>query len=239
MEQVYKDWQKSVIDNFYEKAKSKQISLPKDNRPLYACKDKITIVINFIENGTDNSTRVLNGDTTLPKKEQIKLYHIGEKKMNFTSNGVKDDEFIFPAIDTGGLTNYKQKMGKPNTFLPAKFVVNESTTQQTIDSIYKKWRKYSGKKRFYGNLKQEFTKAIRSIKQPAFIQFIVVPREYRVIVTQTDVYNKLNSYYLRNYAGPEYAKSAKPVKGAFCGIGEKNITPDINKNNILNEYKIC
>ena len=101
MEEVYKNWQKNVIDNFYINPTNQtsgvggQIFLPKDGKPLYACKDKVIVVINYIENGVDNSTRVLNKDHTLPSKDSVKLYHIGEKKMNYTVNGVKDNDFIF------------------------------------------------------------------------------------------------------------------------------------------------
>ena len=47
MEQIYKDWEKSIINSFYSNQKSKSIKLPKNNQPLYACKKKIMIVLNL------------------------------------------------------------------------------------------------------------------------------------------------------------------------------------------------
>jgi len=236
MEQIYKDWEKNVIKNFYTLKKSKKLSLPKHNKNLYAYKNKVTLVLNFINNGIPISN-IVEENGILPPKEYIQLYHIGEKKINKTSYGVKGNEFFYPAIDTGGLTNYKQKVGTKSAFLPKKYYLQPGSTID-VDNIYKTWKSYSKKTRFYGNLKKELTKALHSIQNECYIQFIKVPLEYRVTVTSQDIFNKLGIYYTRVYGSDTYAKETNPREGMYCGISEKYITPDINKNNILNEYKI-
>ena len=236
MEKIYKSWEKDVINNFYTKGKSNTLKLPEDNAPLYAYKNKVNICINFIENGVDNATRVENGDKDLYTKKYIKLYHIGEQKINKTSSGLQDNDFFYPAIDSGGLTNYKQQLGTKSQFLDEKFLLTKKVKASTIDAIYKTWKKYAGKTRFYGNLKNGLTKAINSIKSDCYIQFIKVPLEYRVVVTSNDVYKKVGKYYNRIYGSDKYAKEVKPNNKMYCGIATKYITPDINKNNVLNEY---
>ena len=68
-------------------------------------------MLNFVdEMGTSDSQKV-TARQELPEKDYIKLYHIGEKRINKTARGQKDGDFFHPAIDTGGLTNYKQKVG--------------------------------------------------------------------------------------------------------------------------------
>jgi len=241
MENIYKQWEKSVIEHFYNKSKSTSLKLPKDNSPLYAYKNKVILVLNFITNDAPISEKVEKGNKDLPKKEYINLYHIGEKKINKTSSGLKDNDFFYPAIDTGGLTNYKQQLGTKPKFLEKKFLIDNNVkkvSQKTINEIYKTWKLYSDKKRFYGNLKKELSKAIHSIDKDCFLQFVKLPLEYRVTATSKNVYNKTKHYYNRLYGNDNYAKEVKPRKGMYCGIGEKFITPDINKNNILNEYTI-
>jgi hypothetical protein len=236
MEKIYKEWEKKVIQNFYTVKKSSKLTLPKKNKELYAYKNKVTLVLNFINNGIPISTNV-EQNKNLPPKEYIQLYHIGEKQMNKTSYGVKENDFFYPAIDTGGLTNYKQKVGTKPAFLPKKYHIQPGSTIN-VNNIYKTWKSYSKKTRFYGNLKKELTKALHSIQNECYIQFVKVPLEYRVTVTSQDIFDKLGIYYTRVYGSDTYAKETKPKNGMYCGISEKYITPDINKNNIRNEYKI-
>ena len=241
MEQIYKQWEKNVINNFYNfdnvKKKSKVLSVPLNNKELYAYKNKVTLVLNFINDGIPIS-EVVENNGSLPPKKYIDLYHIGEKQINKTSYGLNNSEFFYPAIDAGGLTNYKQKVRTKPDFLAKRIHIQNQVTEKTIDNIYKTWKRYAGKTRFYGNLKKELSKAIHSIQNECFIQFVKVPLEYRVIVTSHDIFNKLGIYYTRVYGNPVYAKETKPREGMYCGIAEKYVTPDINKNNILNEYTV-
>jgi len=241
MENIYKSFQKEVISNFYKKSKSNKLILPKDNNPLFCFKDKVILVINYIINGNPISINVQNKlnlpNLDLPKKKYINLYHIGEKKNNNVAYGLLDDTFIYPGIDLGGLTNYKQKIGTIPSFLDKSFLINDKITKKTSNDIYKTWKLYSNKKKFYGNIKNELYKALNSIKNNCIIQFIKVPIEYRVIYTSKDIFNKIGHYYIRQY-NDSYAKEIKPNNKLYCAITENNCTPDINKNNILNEYKI-
>lgn len=239
MEKIYKEWEKNIIKNFYTKSTNAKLILPKNNEPLYAYKDKVTLVLNFIDSNGIPISKSVEDNKTVPAKEYITLYHIGEKQMNKTSYGFKDDDFFYPAIDTGGLTNYKQKLGTKPAFLPKKYhIIPSKLTIKEIDSIYKTWKQYANKTKFYGNLKKELHKALFSIKNECFLQFVKVPKEYRVTVTSHDIYNKLGIYYTRVYGSDIYAKETKPRNTMYCGISDKYVTPDINKNNILNEYTI-
>ena len=241
MENIYKDWEQNIIKTFYKKDKSKSIKLPINNYPLYAYKEKIMLVINFIDDdGIDILTKTRNNYDNIPERQHLELYHIGEKSLSSVSFGLKDNEVSFPGIDVGGLTTYRQNKGENiMPFQSIKYKLDEKVSSETINSIYKTWKKYAGKNRFYGNIKEELTKAIRSIKKKCFIQFYKVPKEFRVICTSFDIYNKTGNYYNRIFGSKDYAKITKPRKDLYCSITNKYITPNINKNNILNEYKIC
>jgi hypothetical protein len=248
MENVYKDWEKVVIDKFYKRSKSVTLILPKASAPLYACKNKVILVINFIENNIPYSTKVeqlnkSNSKALLPEKHYIDLYHIGEGKINKTSLGLETNTFFYPAIDVGGLTNYKHIINTKADFLEKKYLIDKTgatnaTSTTLVNKIYKTWKMYANKRRFYGNVKSGLRKVLDSIQNTCYIQFVKVPIEYRVIAAQHDVFNTTGIYYRRDYGGKNYAIEVKPTRNMYCAIGEKNITPDINKNNILNEYDL-
>jgi hypothetical protein len=237
-ESEYRDWEKSVVKHFFKAGTSNILQPPRDGSPLYATKNKVTVVLNFVdEMGTLDSQKV-SSSKELPEKEYINLYHIGEKRINKTARGQNDGDFFYPAIDTGGLTNYKQKIGTKPNFLKHKYFIDpKRVTQKTILDVYKTWKKYSNKARFYGNILYGFSKAIRSIKTRCFVQFVKVQPETRVIYTSRDVYDKMGKYYIRLYGNKTtYAKEVKPRSGMFCGVTGSYVTPDLNHKNILNEY---
>jgi hypothetical protein len=243
MEQTYKDWEKAVTNMFYKKSHTThmQLQLPKDGKPLYAYKDKVMLVVNFIcPDGIDMLSKTIHNHRDIPKNEHVMMYHIGNKNMEGVSSGLKGDEVSFPGIDVGGLTTYKQIVGTPALvgMKPKKIHIGSNINQKTIDAIYKTWKTYAGKERFYGNVKEGLMQAIRSINRDAYIQFYKVPREHRVIYTSMDVYNATGHYYNRLFGNPKYAQTVKPNKLQYCAITDAYITPNINRNNILNEYMV-
>ena len=84
-----------------------------------------------------------------------------------------------------------------------------------------------------------FQKLFVQSRTSVFVQFVKVQPETRVIYTSRDVYDKVGKYYVRLYGNKTtYAKEVKPGSGMFCGVTEHYVTPDLNHNNILNEYTV-
>ena len=73
-----------------------------------------------------------------------------------------------------------------------------------------------------------------------------MPKIRRIVYTSYDIYKMMGVYYLRVYGKGDsnYAKITKHSRNIFCSISKStwenktHITPNINRNNILNEYQI-
>jgi hypothetical protein len=245
MEQTYKDWEQAIIANFYKKPQSQHsVSKnlqPTDGRPVYAYKNKVMLVVNFIcPDGIDTLAKTVEKHPDLPERTHVTMYHLGNKSTEGVSSGLKGNEVSFPVIDVGGLTTYRHIVGTPSPVgMKSKRIrITSEVTQKTIDAIYQIWKKYAGKDRFYGNVKAGLALAIRSINMDAYIQFYKVPVEYRVICTSNDIFKHTGHYYNRLFGNPKYAKEVKPKEHQYCAITGSYITPNINRNNLLNEYSV-
>ena len=197
------------------------------------------LVVNFIcPDGIDTLTKTIHNHPDIPDRTHVTLYHIGNKNKEGVSSGLKGQEVSFPGIDVGGLTTYRHLVGAPsNPGMKHKRIrITPDVTQKTIDTIYQTWKNYAEKDRFYGDVKHGLSLAIRSINKDAYIQFYKVPSEFRVICTSNDIYKHTGHYYNRLFGNPKYAKEVKPSKDHYCAITDSYITPNINLNNIRNEY---
>ena len=245
--------------------------LPSDNNPIQLYKKKVIIAIDFISNDnielskliekgkiTNNKNTTTESTAILPEKHSIKLFHIGNNKNDDVSFGWKkldngDIEFLHPAFDIGGLTNYKQLENTKTAWLPKKLIVDRdlSRVQMTelLSNLHKQWLAYSNKKTFYKYSNAKIQKIIQSIinyldanqnYKYAKLCFIKLPTEYRVVTTSNDIFSETGNYYLRTYGKGDdhFAEQTKPNKKLYCGVTEKYITPNLNKGNILNEYSI-
>jgi hypothetical protein len=239
----YSSFEKNIIKDLFITNQKSEVRVPKNDKPVYAIKKKVIIVLDYYIQNQKISDLVLsnNNNLPLPKKEYIKLYHIGNKKYDNVSIGLSNSIFTFPAIDLGGLTNYKQSLGQKAEFIGKGLNITNSFSQKEMDSIYTLWKKYSGKKMFYGNVKKELKKVLSGVLSyypSVHISFVKVPEEYRVIYSSKYIQEKYLKYYLRLFNGTDYAKEVKGDNKLFCGITDKYITPNLNINNIRNEYSI-
>lgn len=72
-----------------------------------------------------------------------------------------------------------------------------------------------------------------------------MPKIRRIVYTSYDIYKLMGVYYFRVYGKGDsnYAKKTKHSKDIFCSISKSSyedkihITPNINRNNLLNEYQ--
>ena len=111
---TYSEWESKIIQHFYTDKKTKTDLIPTSNNPSVLKQSKVIVVIDY-----DNfSTKVsLKQYDKLPTKHKIMLFHIGKMKPDKVSFGYEDKLFSYPALDFGGLTNYKQTIGEKGTFI--------------------------------------------------------------------------------------------------------------------------
>ena len=237
-ETFYK-WQEEIINTYYTDKHIKTDLIPSDNKPSFLLQSKVIIVLDF-----DNLSKNVS-KTELPVKHKISLFHIGKMKDDLVSLGYENDTFSYPALDFGGLTNYKQKLGKRNDFLPTYFGLEKSTDiTKNLDKIYNSWKKYNKKDRLYGNMKVKMNKFLRSAVMfldssnytKMYVRFIKLPEAHRVLVSSSDIKNLTGNYYERLFKGDkEFAKTSSG-KDLYCAIQKEFINTNINKYNLLNEY---
>jgi len=235
-------WQEKIIDEYYTDKHLKTELLPKKNQKAVLKQSKVILVLDFNKLSTDVDKK---RKKELPKKHKISLFHIGKMKEDLVSLGYEDDTFSYPALDFGGLTNYKQKLGKRNDFLPTYFGLEKSTDiTKNLDKIYNSWKKYNKKDRLYGNMKVKMNKFLRSAVMfldssnytKMYVRFIKLPEAHRVLVSSSDIKNLTGNYYERLFKGDkEFAKTSSG-KDLYCAIQKEFINTNINKYNLLNEY---
>ena len=235
-------WQQKIIDEYYTDEHLKTELLPKKNKKAVLKQSKVILVLDFNKLSSDIDKKKKK---ELPKKHKIRLFHIGKMKDDLVSLGYEDDTFSYPALDFGGLINYKQKLDKRNDFLPTYFGLEKSTDiTKNLDKIYNTWKRYNKKDRLYGNMKVKMNKFLRSAilymhssnYTKMYVRFVKLPEKHRILVTSDDIKKFTGCYYERIFKGnKEFAKKSSG-KDLFCVVEKEFINPNINKYNLLNEY---
>ena len=149
-----------------------------------------------------------------------------------------------------------QKTGNANIFKDSIFELTPDTivSDDYIKSIYDTWLVHSNKKMFYGGeqIKKGLKKYIQSLIiflqetdlgiTSAHIRFHTLPPETLTIFTSADIQRQTGSYYKRNYTDKddEYGQKIKSKRTLFMTVTDKHghITPNINMQNLHNEYTL-
>ena len=236
---TYSEWESQIIQHFYTDKKTKTDLIPTPNNPSVLKQSKVIVVIDY-----DNfSTKVsLEQYDKLPTKHKIMLFHIGKMKPDKVSFGYEDKLFSYPALDFGGLTNYKQTIGEKGTFIGKTITIKKSTdiTNYT-NSIYNEWKRCSQTNKFYGGIKSKLTKFLRSVCNDEYkqfkVRFVKLPPRHRVVVSVDDIIQLTGVYYERTFDSDDKYAVQTSGKNVLCSVEKMFITPNINKTNLFNEYK--
>ena len=253
---IYDKWKYETIKFFFNKKKCKHKLVPYGNNINCLIKDKIIIVLDiFRKKNKKLYSKIAKENKNIPEKHKISLYHSGNKKNGTVSVGFttfsNEKQFLHPAIDFGGLTNYRQVLGKRAKFLkesPIRLGYNKpKKINNVVNRLYKLWKKNSNKKIFYGKVKANLKKVILSIYKNKILnkgdyinlRFYKLPNEKIKVMRSGLVIDKTGHYYNRLFNGDDnkYASDMK-LRNLICGIAKKYITTNLNKNNLLNEYKL-
>jgi len=237
-------WQEQIINEYYTDKHLKTDLFPKNNKPAVLKQSKTILTLDFdkLSSNVDKGKK-----KELPEKHKISLFHVGKMKDDLVSLGYEDYTFSYPALDFGGLTNYKQKIGTKNEFQSKKYKIEKSTdiTKQ-LNEIYNTWKKYNKKEKLYGNMKVKMNKFLRSafkyLQSSKYTKinvcFVKLPEVHRVLVASYDIRKLTGNYYERIYKGDKEFAKISSGKNLYCAIqkGLPTINTNINKYNLLNEY---
>lgn len=257
----YSNFEKEIGNNFYISKSYKTNLVPTNGKPSIVKNNKVVISLDFInKDGKYLSELVKNNKIKdLPEADYISLYHIGNQKYDKVKFGYDSSKkmFLYPCCDFGGLTNYRQKLGETSKLSKSGIKISKNSSDlKIINNIYENWKKRSKKDRFYGKIKQKLSLFLKSVIKylnlqsdfsNVIIKFWKVPPIKKIVYTSKDISKFNGNYYIRVFGEGDnkYAKKINPNKNLYCSIMKPEwnpellvITPNINKNNILNEYQI-
>lgn len=160
--------------------------------------------------------------------QHLRMHHIGSGKPDGVKIGTDPDRgvVLHPATDTGGLTNYRHPAAARPVFHGRSFPLRR--------------KRLSGKARLFGGVKDGLRRWLRTCPEESVIRFRRLPPEKRVVVPAADVLRATGAYMLRVFGEGDdrYATvvGRGDLVGLFCAVTPDFVTPNINRNNLRNEY---
>ena len=237
----YSEWEKDVIRAFYQPGPLCTDLLPQKGKPSVVLKRKVILYV--LEADGKSAEMVAACSSELPSKRSLTMFHLGSQSLASVSHGLKGDVFAHPACDLGGLTNYKQMLGKEAEYQGAAIKISKTSHLADCTRIVlKQWRELARKDfpdSLESDLKAWLVSALVAFEADIEVRMVVLPEEHRVVATVDDVREKTGRYYTRIFDGPAESY-AKEYHGSalLCGITETYITPNLNMDNMSMEYHV-
>ena len=255
----YDFFEKEIGKKFYHSKVLKTNKIPTDGNPAILKTQKVTLNLDLINKKGRSCSQLFDENklSQLPDISYINLYHMGNDKIEGVKFGYDKNKkkFIFPGCDFGGLTNYRMNLGDVNKLSKTGIMISkDSSVQKVLNMVYTQWKKVSKKPRFYGKLKLKLRLYLlsvieylnsQSLYQSAVIRFFKLPSTRRIVYTSKDISKSMGRYYIREYGkgDAKYARNISPNKNIYCSVWKPEqdlikITPNVNKNNLLNEFTV-
>ena len=238
--------------------------MPSDGDPVHLRKEKYILVADAsTSSGNPLSAEVAAGASwALPAQTYVQLHHLGKGEADGVRFGYEADAAIFkhPAIDVGGLTNLRQKLGERPAFEEAstKWGPNASAdiddVARVLCSSGMRWRRRSSSRQ---GARAQFGAILRNSLSLPFTP----PKASDLVLWLQSVASTMGDVtlllplaaraprrrhlkrrqggdrreYLRTYdnAGGAYAKASDGA-GLYCGV--TGGTPNLLEANIEGEY---
>lgn len=240
-EEEYARWEKQVIESFFDATKRPTQLTPIDGVPSVLSKEKVILVL-MGRGGLRAEQVSASAKEELPSKSDLQIFHFGKGALDGVSYGLKQNNFLHPACDAGGLTNYKQELGSAADFIgPSVSASNGDNLGARSSALFEAWSEVAGI-----TLPEAFRRDLESLISSGLVAFTAegglevrfhkLPPEHRVIVTSNDVRARTGKYYERIFGGEHFARESDGVD-LYCAVTEKFITPNINTKNLLFEYR--
>ncbi|CAK9026867.1 unnamed protein product [Durusdinium trenchii] len=234
----YKAWEKQVIEVFYEGPRVTEL-VPREGAPAVLKKQKF--ILYALEADGKSANLVEQSQVNeLVKKDHLLMFHAGSQSLQKVSRGLEGDTFFHPAFDVGGLTNYRQDIGKHAEKAGDAILLRpDGNLEECAASIQSQWSQLAQKempKQLHSDLKAWLVSVLLAFKTSAQLHFLALPQEHRVLITAGDVRQKTGTYFTRCFGGSVYAEEAKGDTELFCAVSREYVTPNINMKNIDLEY---
>ena len=238
---AYQAWERSVCEKFYTADRPPTALLPTDGAPSVLSKEKFILVAD-----AGFAAQVASGAAGgLPAHQHVQLWHLGKQKADGVRFGLAEEDGLFkhPALDVGGLTNLRQKLGERVDFEGPSTSWGPGASDDVEDvarALASQWNELA-MEAFEPPKASDLVMWLRSVARAmgdVTLRFYLLPPEHRVVVTSSDVKAATGGkYYLRTYdnSGGAYAK-ASDGKGLYCGVTDGFITPNLRESNIVMEY---
>jgi hypothetical protein len=176
-----------------------------------------------------------------PSGENVSLYHIGRRENDPVWYGLKSNgDFLWPATDTGGLTNLRAKPGSPPKFQGRQF--GPSSAGLPVGDAYREWLRLSAKDSFPPGTRTGFGKWVRTLPEGSAIRFAKIGPEKRFVMAAAEIKKALGAYLVKTFAhggGGAYATRVDKVSDLWftCSVrGDPKANPNINRNNLATDF---
>ena len=202
--------------------------------------------------------------SSLTTKCKIQLHHFGKGSLDGVSVGYDTTRNCFkhPATDFGGLTNVNQQPGEAVSFVGTPTPITTKTTTSRVTSLSNtlldQWRTHSQRSSLHNESAihkhlQSFLQSVVAVLKDgstsytrAHLRFHVLTPELRMLYTMNDIHTLTGTYMVRDFNGDDthfaHTVSTNVKSPLYLSVsrsprtGERFITPNINRQNILNEY---
>ena len=247
--EAFREWEKEVIDSFYDGRERHTSLIPTIGTPSVLSKEKYILVVDAIHSASSSpmseSVRLAQ-EPVLASKCKVSLWHLKRQALEEVNFGLDKEtgQFHHPACDLGGLTNLRQQLGSTASFVSDaessfEWPSSVHTAAALASTLERTWSQLLGKKP-PGNLPEVLRKWLESVAAafPAGCQlrFHPLPKEHRVLVTPEDVKARTGRYYLRTFGGDAYAVDADDTTGLYCGVAQSFVTSNLSDFNVQFEY---
>ena len=212
--------------------------LPTDGAPSVLSKEKFILVAD-----AGFAAQVASGAAGgLPAHQHVQLWHLGKQKADGVRFGLAEEDGLFkhPALDVGGLTNLRQKLGEAATFAGDGVAVGDgAAADAAADALVSQWKALA-KRELPPTLAADIAKFVGSVaaamgEYAVTLRLHALPPEHRVVVTSADVAAATGKYCVRVFGGDDHAKLSDGA-GLYCGVAEKFVTPNLSAANLESEY---
>ena len=238
---AYQAWERSVCEKFYTADRPPTALLPTDGAPSVLSKEKFILVAD-----AGFAAQVASGAAGgLPAHQHVQLWHLGKQKADGVRFGLAEEDGLFkhPALDVGGLTNLRQKLGEAATFAGDGVAVGDgAAADAAADALVSQWKALA-KRELPPTLAADIAKFVGSVaaamgEYGVTLRLHALPPEHRVVVTPADVVAATGRYLVRVFDGGSGAPHAKASDGAglYCGVSATFVTPNLSSENLESEY---
>ena len=236
---AYSAWEAEVIAAFFTRSHERTPLMPTDGAPVHLRKEKYILVADAASD-PGRLRRVVRP----PRADLRPAVPPGQTRGRRRALRVREEEGIFkhPAIDVGGLTNLRQKLGERVDFEGPSTSWGPGASDDVEDvarALASQWNELAMEAFEPPKASDRDVAPLggaRDGRRDAALLPLTAraPRRRHLERRQGATGGK---YYLRTYdnSGGAYAK-ASDGKGLYCGVTDGFITPNLRESNIVMEY---